>query len=311
VADPVAVGLDVGGTKLVAASVTADGTIVDRRRIATPRGDTGQLLDTLVGLVHDVGPDLPLGVGIAGIIDRHGTMRYAPNLGLTDVALVPLLRDALGTDVVIANDASVAVYGEYRAGAGAGIDDLLMVTLGTGVGGGVVVAGRLLQGANGFATELGHIIVQEGGRLCPCGNAGCLEAYASGTAIGLRGAILVNDPDEPTVMSHYEAIDGKAVTRAAIEGDALAQRILAEAGHWLGVGLASLVNAFDPGRVLVGGGASVQAAPWILPAAAEAMNARIMGAPHRGQLPDVVLAELGDDAGTIGAALLALDGDAA
>ena len=300
------VGIDVGGTKLVGVSLAPDGNVVDRLRVTTPRDDESALTDAIAELAHELGEGLPVGVGFAGIIDRTGTVRYAPNVGISALPLGERLTDRLGVRVLVRNDATVALYGEWRAGAGRGVDDLLMLTLGTGVGGGVLLGGNVVEGVNGLGGELGHVIVHEGGRLCPCGNAGCLEAYASGSAIELRARSRIRGGAVTSSLAdHPDQVDGRAITDAARAGDAFAIGILEEAGFWLGVGIAALVNAFDPARVLVGGGAGVNAGETLLSVARRTAHDRIMGAAHR-EIPEIALAALGDDAGAIGAGLLAL-----
>lgn len=300
------IGIDVGGTKLAGTALAADGTVLQRVRVATPRDDAAALTDAVAGLVRELGSGVPVGVGAAGIIDRDGTIRYAPNLGVANLPFGRTLSDRLGVPVIVRNDASVALYGEWRVGAGRGVDDLLMLTVGTGVGGGILLGGNLVEGVNGLGGELGHVIVDEGGRLCPCGNAGCLEAYAAGKAIEARAQSRINGGSVTSVLTRHQGrIDGRAITDAAAAGDGFAIEVLEEAGVWLGVGIAGLINAFDPARVLVGGGAGVNAGDILLEPARRTARARIMGAAHR-EMPDIVLGELGDDAGAIGAGLLAL-----
>lgn len=300
------IGVDLGGTKLAGAALDADGQVLRRGRVTTPRDSPDRIVDAVVQLVAELGEGVPVGVGAAGIIDRSGTVRYAPNLGVSGLPLSDLLEDRLGVPVLVRNDATVALYGEWRAGAGRGVDDVVMLTVGTGVGGGLLLGGKLIDGENGLAGELGHIIVHEGGRLCPCGNAGCLEAYASGTAIERRARARIRGGGVASVLAERpEEIDGRAITDAASADDAFAVEILAEAGSWLGVGIATLVNALDPARVIIGGGAGANAGELLLSAARRSAADRIMGAAHR-EVPEIVLAELGDDAGFVGAGLLAL-----
>lgn len=303
---PVAIGIDVGGTKLVAATVTADGRIVDRVRRATPAHDADRLVDALGGLVAELGAHLPVGVGIAALVTPAGTVRYGPNLGVRDLDLATALDDPARPPVVVVNDASAAALGEQRVGAGAGRSDVLLLTLGTGVGGGVVVDGGLVIGAGGFAGELGHVLVEEGGRACACGSRGCLEAYAAGSAIGRRMAERLEAEPDASRLREADEITGKAVSAAARDGDGLAREVVAEAGDWLGVALASLVNALDPELVLLGGGAAVETAPWLLPRARTAMEQRMIGRGWRTP-PAVELAALADDAGIVGAGLLAAE----
>jgi glucokinase len=301
-----ALGVDVGGTKLIAATVTAAGEVVERRRLETPARDADLFVRTIRGLITDLAGDgLPVGIGIAGLIDPGGIVRYGPNIGVRDLRLADLLRDAAGTEVTLVNDANAAALGEQRAGAARGREDVVLFTLGTGVGGGIVLGGRLREGANGFGGEIGHLIVEDGGRPCPCGNRGCIEAYASGTAIGLAARDRLVDQEVDSVLRSDSELSGRSVTQAAIAGDALAQSILVDVGRWLGVAAAGLVNVLDPEILLVGGGAGRHTAPWVLPAAQAALAERVLGGPLR-PIPSFELTELGDDAGMIGAAMLAL-----
>jgi glucokinase len=188
---------------------------------------------------------------------------------------------------------------------------VVLFTLGTGVGGGLVLDDRLLVGRHGFAGELGHMIVSDGGRPCPCGNRGCIEAYASGTAIAaITRERLADEPGRASLLRDEDEINGKAVTRAALAGDELATQVLTEVGGWLGVATANMVNVVDPGVVLIGGGAALATSRWVLPAAEAALAERMIGASMRDPVP-IELAALGDDAGMVGAALLAADLDAA
>lgn len=301
-----ALGVDVGGTKLIAATVTAAGEVLERRRLETPAGDAEQLVLTIRGIIEDLAGDgLPVGIGIAGMIDPAGIVRYGPNIGVRDLPLADLLRDAAGTEVTLVNDANAAALGEQRAGAARGRQDVVLFTLGTGVGGGVVLGGRLREGANRFGGEIGHLIVADGGRPCPCGNRGCIEAYASGTAIGLAARDRLVDQEVDSLLRSDQELSGRSVTQAAIAGDALAQSILVDVGRWLGVAAAGLVNVLDPEVILVGGGAAPNTAPWVLPAAEAALAERVLGGQLR-PMPPFQLTELGDDAGMIGAAMLAL-----
>lgn len=309
-----AVGVDIGGTKIAAGVVDAQGDVVARARRNTPRAaeEIAPLVaDTVRDLCAEAGVDrLPVGVGAAGIIDRDGVVRYAPNIRWADYPLGAELAGLLDGPVRVDNDANVAAWGEYRAGAGrAAVSDMLMLTIGTGVGGGAIVEDRLLLGAHGLAAELGHIVVLEGGPLCPCGNHGCLEALASGNAIGRTARDEVTGgrapAGSPLARTAPEAITGKTVTQAAEAGDDFALGILAQAGFWLGVGIASLANAFDPEVVVVGGGAMVAGELLLVPAR-RSFAERLLGRSHR-PLPPVEHAHLADDAGLVGAALLALE----
>jgi glucokinase len=303
---PAAIGIDIGGTRLRAATVAADGTIIDRAQQPTPADDAVGLVQAIGAVIGRLGPDLPVGIGIAGLVTPDGVVRYGPNIGIRDLPLARELTGATSSALLVINDASAAALGEQRAGAAAGRQDAVLFTLGTGVGGGIVVGGRLVVGSQGYGGELGHVIIAEGGRRCPCGNRGCVEAYASGTAIGLSARELLVDPTVETVLRDRAELTGPVVTEAARAGDAVAAEVLRDVGRWLGVAISSMVNALDPEIVLIGGGASRGTAEWILPAARAAAQERLVGAAWR-TLPPIELARLGDDAGTVGAALHAAD----
>lgn len=312
-ASGVAVGVDVGGTKLAAGLVAADGSVLDRTRFSTPDTADG-IVDRIVEAVtqfcqrHHL-TDPPVGVGAAGLIDRDGTVRFSPNLPWRDFALRQALRDHLHGPLSVDNDANVAAWGEYRFGAGRDAhQSLVMLTIGTGVGGGLVLEDRLVRGAGGMAGELGHIAVLEGGPPCPCGASGCLEAMSSGTAIARMASKARAGgrlrPHSRLAGAREEELTGKAVTVAAHAGDPDAIEILATAGRWLGVAIASLVAAFDPEVVVLGGGA-MQAGHLLAEPAVASAQSRLIGRGYR-ELPPVVPAALADDAGIVGAASLAL-----
>ena len=307
--DPVAIGIDIGGTKLIAATVAADGRVIDRQRRDTPARDASLLLDTLRTAITDLAdgrPDMPVGIGIAGLVSPDGVIRYGPNIGVRDVAIAAELADTTTAPIAVVNDASAAALGEQRIGAAQGHRDVVMLTLGTGVGGGIVVGGQLLLGAHGFGAEIGHLIVEEGGRRCGCGNLGCIEAYASGTSIGKMAAERAAAYSGASALQEMTDPSGRDVSQAALAGDELAQQVLTEAGTWLGVAAASLVNLLDPQVLLVGGGAALATSRWVVPAATEALAQRLLGGSWRTP-PPLELAALGDDAGMVGAALLAVD----
>jgi glucokinase len=306
VSGPVAIGIDVGGTKLVAATVAADGRVLERLRRDTPAHDEDELVASLRALVGELGESLPVGVGIAGLVTGAGVVRYGPNIAVRDLDLAGALAPVTRAPVQVVNDASAAALGEQRAGAAQACRDVVMLTLGTGVGGGLVLGGQLVVGTNGFAGELGHIIVEEGGRPCPCGNRGCVEAYAAGTSIGLTARERLVDRSVESRLRGASDLSGKAVTRAALAGDAFARDVLRDAGTWLGVAVASLTNILDPELVLLGGGAAVETSRWVVPAAEAALAERLIGSGWRVP-PPIELAALGDDAGMVGAALLAAE----
>lgn len=314
------IGVDIGGTKLAAGLVGADGTVLVRARRDTPARDADEIIARVEDVVAELtdglrpagGNPLPVGVGAAGLVDERGSVRYAPNLDWADYPLRTILAERLGAPVTVDNDANAAAWGEFRHGAGwDATTSMVMLTVGTGVGGGLVLGGGLIRGGGGMAGELGHIIVCAGGPRCPCGNLGCLEALASGTAIGraAQAALDAGEVGAGSALHHLEELTGKTVTAAARSGDAAATDVLAEVGRWLGIGIASVVNALDPQVVVVGGGA-MQAGELLLGPAREAAEERLLGRELRA-LPPVRAAELGDDAGIVGAALLAADATSA
>ena len=303
----VAVGVDVGGTHLRVALVEASGTVGAMVRRPSEVDDPDALVAGVVAALAEIGQGpgagLPLGMGMAGLIDREGRLRYGPNVGVREIPLARLLEGALGPDRVVrvVNDASAAVVGEHRVGAARGHDDVVMFTLGTGVGGGIIVDGRLLEGAHGFAGELGHLVIHEGGRAAPSGIPGTVEAYTSGTAFA-------REVDEAVAGRLTGARPGGAhvVVAAAAAGEDWAIAVLERIGVRLGIAVASVVAVVDPSVVVIGGGAGEAAAPFLLPAARASFSRHLMGADHRPHA-EIVAAELGDDAGVIGAALLAAD----
>ncbi len=310
--DGEALGLDVGGTEVKAVRMARDGTILGRSRAPTPAEDPEATVATLIELARGLRMEAvrAVGVGAAGMVDvTAGVLRFAPNLAWREVPIAARVHEALGLPAQVDNDATAAVYGEYRFGAGRGYRHLLLVTVGTGIGGGIVADGRLFRGAHGFASEIGHIIVEPGGPACGCGNRGCWEQVAAGRAIdglGRRAArteagralreLAGGDP---------AAVDGRIVTASARRGDATAVGILNQVGRRLGEGIAGLVNVLDPEVVIVGGGAAV-AGDLLLEPARSAYEGAVQAPAHRPPVP-IVTAALGNDAGAVGAAALALD----
>jgi glucokinase len=306
-----AIGLDIGGTKINAFRVARDGSILARSNAPTPAEDEEATLEKMIELAGGARtPEVvAVGVGAAGMVDStQGVLRFAPNLAWRDLPIAARMREALGLPVLVENDASMAAFAEYRFGAGRGYRHLLLVTVGTGIGGGIVADGRLFRGAHGFASEIGHIIVEPGGPLCGCGNHGCWEQVAAGRAIGRMGRQAATEPDSALLRlacGDPERITGRLVTEAAMQGDDVARGILAEAGRRLGEGIAGLVNVLDPQIVVVGGGVSVAGDLLLDPARASFLEA-VEGPDHRPPVP-IVPAELGNDAGAVGAAGLALE----
>lgn len=308
------IGVDVGGTKVLAGVVDEAGEILHRARRATPVGDAEALIDSIADAVDDcaqqAGEIDAVGVAIAGFIDEgRSRVLLAPNLRLRDEPLGVRLEKAVGVPIMVENDANAAAWGEVRFGAGRGSDDVVCVTVGTGVGGGIIEDGRLLRGRWGSAAEVGHMRVDPDGVLCGCGQRGCWEQYASGQAL-LRQArsLATSRRDDAALLLSLgdgtpEGVQGVHVTQAARRGDAVALETFASVGRWLGEGMASLAAVLDPEVFVVGGGVC-EAGDLLLLPTVQAFRAVLSGGDER-PVADVRLALLGNDAGLVGAADLA------
>ncbi|GAA1912294.1 ROK family glucokinase [Nocardioides lentus] len=308
-----ACGIDIGGTKIAGGLVAADGTLLRQERRTSPATDTVAIERTVADLVAELaaGHDVcAVGVGAAGFVDKAGDeVMFAPNLAWRDEPMRRDLEQLTGLPVVIENDANAAAWGEFTFGAASDTDDLVMLTLGTGVGGGIVLDGELYRGGFGVAAELGHLRIERGGRPCGCGNLGCLEQYASGTALvrGTRAAAAEGAPGSEALVSAAGGdpmlITGPMVTEAAQAGDPFAVERLADMGRWLGEGVAVVAAVLDPAVVVVGGGVAA-AGELVLTPAREVLAAQLTGRGYRPQL-ELRTAVLGGEAGMIGAADLA------
>ena len=305
-----ACGIDVGGTKIAAGVVDEKGNILEELRVESPAKDVSAIEAAIERLVTELRTRHPIeavGVGAAGYIDRaRAVVLFAPNLAWSDLDLKTDLERTLGLPVVVENDANAAAWGEFQFGAGHDVDDLLLVTVGTGVGGGVVLDGALYRGAFGVGAEIGHMRVVPDGILCGCGNRGCFEKYASGSALvrsvraAARGGSLLAAGLVERVGGDPDEITGPLVTDAARDGDVFAIEQLAAVGRWLGEGIASLAAILDPAVVVVGGGVSA-ADDLILEPARSAFGAQLTGRGYRPML-EIRRARLGNRAGLIGAA---------
>lgn len=301
-----AVGVDIGGTKILAL-VEADPAAV--HRVPTP-GHPGELLAAVRAAVDAlVGGDLPgaLGVGFPGLVDASGTVRFSAHLpGLVGTPLATELAATYGDPVWVGNDATAAAWAELCRGAGRGASDLVMVTLGTGIGGGIVAGGRLVEGARRFAGEWGHMVVDPHGPPCPCGQRGCWERFASGDGLGRLAREAAQAGRVPALVARAggdpEAVRGEHVTAAAAAGDPGAREVLAELAWWLALGLANLANALDPEVMVVGGGL-VAAGEVLFGPLREAFSQLVEAGAQREVR--IVPAALGPSAGAVGAALLA------
>lgn len=309
------IGVDLGGTKLLAGAVDAQLRVHHRAHRPASGADAAAVLDTIESAVREVAESddvtvTAVGIGIPAQIDlRTGTVMLSNHLPLEGVPVRDVMAERLGLPVTVDNDANLALLAELRAGAVQGCSDALMLTLGTGIGGGILAGGRVLRGAQGAAAELGHITVQADGPPCPgkCPNRGCLEAVASGTALGEAARhVAARRPDGALAraMTGRHQL-GRLVTELAHDGDPDARRLVAEVGTWLGVGIASLLNVFDPEVVVIGGGV-VAAGELLLTPAREEVRRRAL--PPSGRFARIVAARFGDEAGMLGAAVLAQDG---
>ena len=353
----IAYGVDVGGTKILGVVVSPDGDVIAERRVPTPRqaaataargqgGGAGPrevragsgthpgdaVADAIVGLLEALHDDVvarapapnaglagvPAGIGVAGLVDTEGVLRFSPNLAAASGANIgQLVTERLATSGRLAttplrshNDANCTALAELLLGAARGMRYGLVVTLGTGIGGALVIGGRVHGGARGFAGEIGHMVVDPTGPLCPCGHRGCWERFASGSGLTrlAREAAVAGMLHESVRLAggDPEHVTGEHVTAAAAQGDADALRVIGDLGWWVGLGLANLVAILDPERIVVGGGLG-HAGEMLLEPARRALAELVEGGAARGQVP-VVEAALGEHAGAVGAALAAFTG---
>jgi glucokinase len=306
------IGVDLGGTKMLIGVVDSEQGIHYESRESSTGFTEDEMVEELgrelVEARHARPDVLAAGLGIPATIDRdRGVAINAVNLEITDVPVRDLMRERLGIPVFIDNDANCAALAEYLYGAGRGARDVVLLTLGTGIGGGLVLGGEIYRGSTGAGAELGHMVIDEDGPRCQgsCPNHGCLETFASGTALAREGtAAAAREPSSAlgVALAKGEGVSGRTVTEAAIAGDGVAREVMAAAGRHLGVGLASFANIFDPDVIVIGGGVSA-AGDLLLEPAREELRARALPPMNRTR---VAPAELGPDAGMIGAAAMAL-----
>jgi glucokinase len=308
------IGIDVGGTKVLGGVVTETGEVLTTSRRDTPREGGSALTQTIADVALELSAQYPViavGLSAAGFVssDRK-TMLATPNIaGWNGVQLDAELTALINLPVVLENDANAAAWGERTFGAGKGKENMLMVTVGTGVGGGIIVNGQLLRGAFGIAAEIGHLRVLPEGHLCGCGARGCFEQYASGNALlrHAREAIAASPDLARNLLSRgdgtLEGLTGRAITDAARDGDQVAISAFNTTAQWLGAGIASLSVILDPECVVIGGG--VVDAGEILLAPTRAAMERYMPFAGKHPYPKIIAATLGNEAGLVGAADLA------
>jgi glucokinase len=300
----------VGGTKIAAGVVTPEGEILKETRYPTPTSSE-RLVENLARAISEVRDGYEVGgicLAVAGLIlAQENKVVFSPNLHAVEgIPLKEVLEPRIGLPLTVENDANAAALGEFRFGAGSEVDHLMFVALGTGIGGGVITHGFLLRGAQGSGGELGHVTIQATGPRCACGNRGCLEALASGTAIARRAREVASEKPGSALgrLAVRRKLLGEDVTELARSGDEVALSVLEETGRWLGIGLAGFVNIFNPEVVAVGGGA-MEAGELILESARR--EVRLRARPPSRDLLEVKEATLGPESGVLGAAALARD----
>lgn len=305
-------GIDLGGTNTVAGLCTTDGQLIGKVSAPTPIGDADALFRTMRELCttvcekHNTPKDEieQIGIGLPGVIVKSTcTLEFGTNLGLSHVCFANAFASEFSCPVVIDNDANCAALGEFAGGAGRGSENMLMVTLGTGVGGGIVLGGKLYTGRDDLAGEIGHMVLVPNGVPCNCGRKGCFETYASATGL-IRLAREAIEEDNSSILHEWTRdtkLNAKMVCDACDAGDALAQKVFSDYCDYLACGLANLVNVFQPDSIVIGGGVAGYGEKLFVPLRervhAQQFHVSPEGTPIRG-------AALGNDAGIIGAALL-------
>lgn len=309
----IAVGVDIGGTKVLGALVDERGAVLREHRVPSPDPwpDMRDAIVAVIDVLRDGEPAVrAVGVGAAGMVDLEGVIHYAPNVpGFRRVPVQAALAEATGLPTIVDNDANVAAYGEIKVGVARGVRDALVITLGTGIGGGVIVDGNVLRGANGFAAEIGHFQIDPDGPMCACGERGHWEAMASGNALGRMAREAAAVGAVPSILElangQVDAIDGHHVSAAARAGEQDALVLVDRYSFNVAIGLVGLANIFDPALIAISGGLVRDGELFLGPMRAHFLG-HIEGADYR-PTPEIVPAAMGERAGVVGAALLALD----
>ena len=307
------IAIDLGGTRLRAALCTPDGKIHEsiKKKTRAKRGPE-DLIARICQLAEQVWPQegnvRAIGMSAPGPLDPFkGIIIGAPNLpGWSHVPMRDILQERFDLPVYVGNDANLGALGEHSFGAGVGFDDIIYMTISTGIGGGIVLGGKLLLGHKGLAGEIGHIVVQPGGPLCGCGNRGCLEALASGTAIGHQAQTLAISGRAPAILAaaggDINQVSGASVGEAAAQGDKVAIKLLRQAGRYIGISIANLMHLFNPQRFVLGGGVT-QTGDLLFKPIRRAVRRWAMN-PLYWQDTEIVPAALGDDVALLGAVAL-------
>ena len=312
----IGIGLDLGGTTMLAAAVSEEGKILKQEIRETPvREEANITLSSIVDLLRfieswSLNENLEIvgiGLGLPGLVNfKTGVVKLMPNFPeMRGFPIIDKLKKYFDYKLFYENDASAALLGEYRFGAGKGVDDIICFTIGTGIGGAVLIDGKLLRGPEGFAGELGHITLDPDGPLCGCGNKGCLEALASASAIVRIAKKIISEGKIKTSLSNYlergEELNASIVAQEANKGDLLAKKIYKETGKWLGIAIGSLANVFSTHLFLIGGGVANAGDILFNPMKDEAFKRAMPGIREKIKIDRF---KLGDDAGVIGASTL-------
>lgn len=317
-ADDLALGIDLGGSKILTAVVGARGQMLSSDRSKTPAAEGHEaVVRSILESAHrslqqagvSVSELLAVGVGAPGLVNsRTGIVATSPHLpGWWDVPLRDIIQDGLGKATFLINDANAAALGELRFGAALGARNFIYITVSTGIGGGIVIDGEIYSGATGIAGEVGHMTIDDEGPACNCGNRGCWETLASGTALAREARRRIEEGADTSIPAHAEGdvsrVTAKTVQSAAEQGDALSRELIGRTGYYLGVGLANLVNIFNPELIVVGGGLSNMGEMLLEPAFKTASERAYREAFEAVRF---VRAELGRNSGVLGAAAFAL-----
>ncbi len=305
-------GIDLGGTKLLGVAVDPNTrAVVASCKVDTPTGGPA-IVDAIISVVQQLGDEVgstasSVGIGAAGLVDRAGILRFGPNLArVVDLDLPAELGPRLGVPIRVDNDSTCGALAELLVGAAEGVDSALVVALGTGIGGGLIMGGRMWRGAHHMAAEIGHLLVDPQGPPCGCGQRGCWEQFASGNALGRLAREAAAAGEAPSLLAladgQLDQVTGVHVTRAARDGDSAGLAVLETFARWVGVGVSGLVDIFDPELVVIGGGLCEEGRLLLDPVERH-VNAMVMGSGHRPPVP-VVAARAGEAAAALGAALL-------
>ncbi|MHB8170239.1 MAG: ROK family protein [Thermincolia bacterium] len=307
--NPHIIGMDLGGTNIKAALLDQQGNILAKKEIPT-QADQGSeaVIDRMVGLAKGLHPQggsvLGVGIGIPGVLDySNGKVIFAPNIHWRDVAVKALMEEKLGLPVYLDNDANAAALGEKWCGAARGGQNVVVVTIGTGIGGGVIVNGRIYRGSGGSAGEIGHTVVMENGPQCNCGKKGCLETLTAAPAIVRMAGEAVGAGKSP-LLAGLTTIEAKDVFAAASKGDLGALEVVEKAAYYLGMSIANVVNLLNPELVVVGGGVA-RAGEMLFKPLRKRVREWALEVPA--ETAQVIPAQLGNDAGSVGAGAIVLE----